>query len=126
MLFFDPETRVLLRTRPNPLEPGEAFKLQRRKPVGERPRPSPEPITVQRKADKSGTLMVVKQRVSIGRVFAHATVTIHISETTLAIELPDGDTKVFRRTTTDVPRTIKAARPRAVRNSGAMGASGSD
>ena len=29
LLFFDPDTRELLRTRPNPLEPGEAARLQR-------------------------------------------------------------------------------------------------
>ena len=29
LMFFDPDTRELLRTRPNPLEPGEATRLQR-------------------------------------------------------------------------------------------------
>jgi hypothetical protein len=39
------------------------------------------------------------------------TVTIHVSETTLAIELPDGDTKVVRRTTDQAVRNITAMRP---------------
>ena len=34
LLFFDLETRELLRTRPNPLEPAEATRLQRCRPVG--------------------------------------------------------------------------------------------
>ena len=50
LLFFDPQTRELLRTRPNPLQPGEAALLQRGRPPGPVPRPSTEPITVQRRA----------------------------------------------------------------------------
>ena len=40
LLFFDPETRQLLRTRANPLEPGEAAQLQR---GACRPGPCPGP-----------------------------------------------------------------------------------
>ena len=48
LLFFDPETRELLRTRPNLLQPGEAAQLQRA-PLGQTvPRPPTEPIRVQR------------------------------------------------------------------------------
>jgi hypothetical protein len=35
-----------------------------------------------------------------------------VSETTLAIELPDADDLVVRRTTTQPVRTIKSQRPR--------------
>jgi hypothetical protein len=35
-----------------------------------------------------------------------------VSETTLAIELPDADTKVVRRTTDHPVRSIKGQRPR--------------
>ena len=112
LLFFDPQTRELLRTRPNPLEPGEAMKLQRRKPLGQRPRPSTEPVTVQRRASNSGGIMVTKQKVWLGRQWARTTVTIHVSETTLTIELPDGDTKVVRRTTDQAVRNITSMRPR--------------
>ena len=48
------------------------------------------------------------------RIHRHQTVTIHVSETTLAIELDDGGTRVVRRTTTVAVRNIKADRPRAV------------
>ncbi len=90
LLFFDPQTRELLRTRPNPLQPGEAARLQRSRPVGPVPRPSTEPITVQRRASNTGVLMVAGQKVAIGRQYQHQTITVHVSETTLAIELPDG------------------------------------
>lgn len=112
LLFFDPDSRELLRTRPNPLEPGEAWRLQRRKPVGERPRPSVEPITVERRSDNSGGIMVARQRVALGRQFKHTVVTVHVSETTLAIDLPDGDTKIVRRTTEQAVRNIRTMRPR--------------
>jgi len=45
-------------------------------------------------------------------VHKHRTVTIHVSDTTLAIELDDGETRVLRRTTTLPVRNIKADRPR--------------
>jgi hypothetical protein len=40
------------------------------------------------------------------------TVTVHVAETTLAIELDHGETRVIRRTTTTAVRNIKADRPR--------------
>jgi hypothetical protein len=55
--------------------------------------------------------MVVGQKVALGRVNAYRTVTIAVSETTLAIELDDGEVRVVRRTTTLPVRNIKANRP---------------
>jgi transposase InsO family protein len=112
LLFFDPETRELLRTRPNPLQPGEAARLQRCRPVGNPPRPSTEPVTVQRRASNTGVIMVAGQKVALGRQNAHHTVTVHVSDTTLAIELPDTDTMIVRRTTSRAVRSIKGQRPR--------------
>ncbi|MBO0874655.1 MAG: IS481 family transposase [Pseudonocardia sp.] len=108
LLFFDPETRELLRTRPNPLAPGEATRLQRGRPPGPVPRPSTEPITVERRASNTGIITVAGQKVALGRQFAHHTVTVHVSETTLAIDLPDSDTKAVRRTTDSV---VVSSRP---------------
>lgn len=112
LMFFDPQTRELLRTRPNPLAPGEAARLQRQKPPGTPPRPSTEPITVQRRASNTGVVMVAGQKVALGRQHRHRTVTVHVSDTTLAIELDDGDTRIERRTTTQAVRSIKGQRPR--------------
>ena len=112
LLFFDPETRELLRTRPNPLQPGDAARLQRCRPVGPVPRPSTEPIRVQRRVASNGVLMVAGQKVAVGRQHKHLTVTVHVSESTLAIELPDADELVVRRTTDQPVRSIKGQRPR--------------
>ena len=64
LLFFDPETRELLRTRPNPLQPGEAAQLQRARSVGPGPRPPTEPIHGQR-ASNTGVIMVARQDVAL-------------------------------------------------------------
>jgi transposase InsO family protein len=117
LLFFDPETRELLRTRPNPLEPGEAARLQRTRPVGSVPRPSTEPVRVQRRASNTGIIMVAGQQVALGRIHRHRTVTVLVSETTLAIELPDADDLIMRRTTDQPVRSIKGQRPRTANTS---------
>jgi transposase InsO family protein len=114
LLFFDLQTRELLRTRPNPIPPGKARFLRGVRPTGPPPRPSVEPITVQRRASNSGVIMVCGQKVALGRIQHHQTLTIRVSETTLAIELDDGETRVVRRTTTQAVRNIKADRPRTV------------
>ena len=111
LMFFDPATRELLRTRPNPLSGVQVRHLRDARPAGPPPRPSVEPVRVQRVASNSGVIMVVGQKVALGRVHARAIVTVHVSDTTLTIELPD-DTRVVRRTTTQPVRSIKAARPR--------------
>jgi transposase len=59
-------------------------------------------------------VMVCGQKIALGRVHAHRTVSIHVAETTLAIELDDGQTRIVRRTTTLPVRSIKADRPRTV------------
>ena len=59
-------------------------------------------------------IVVCGQKVALGRAHQHQTVSVHVSETTLAIELDDGETRVVRRTTTLPVRNIKADRPRPV------------
>jgi len=57
-----------------------------------------------------GTVMVCRQTVSPGRPYAGRTVTVHVSDTTISVEL-DGQIRVVRRTT-DVPvRNVKANKP---------------
>jgi hypothetical protein len=60
--FFDPETRELLRTRPNPLSWEQARKLRDARPAGRPPGPSTEPITVKRRASNTGVIMVRGRR----------------------------------------------------------------
>jgi transposase InsO family protein len=111
LMFFDVDTRELLRTRPNPLTADQIARLRGSRPAGPPPRPTTEPVRVQRRASNCGVVMVVGQKVALGRVHAYRTVTIAVSETTLAIELDDGEVHVVRRTTTLPVRNIKANRP---------------
>jgi transposase InsO family protein len=115
LMFFDLETRELLRTRPNPLAPEQIRGLRGMRPVGPVPRPSTEPVRVQRRASNTGVITVARQQVALGRGHAGQTVTVLVSETTLAIELADHDgteTRLVRRTNTNTVRSIKGQRPR--------------
>ncbi len=92
LLLFDLDTRQLLRTRPNPLTVEQVLRLRGLRPAGPPPRPSLEPVTVQRLADRTGVISVARQRIGLGRAFARHTLTAHVSETTITVELGDGDT----------------------------------
>ncbi len=112
LMFYDLDTRELLRTRPNPLTPEQVQRLRGLRPAGPPPRPPVEPIRVQRRASNTGVIMVAGQKVALGRINRHRTVTVNVSDTTLAIDLDDGEVKVVRRTTTQPVRSIKGQRPR--------------
>ena len=111
-MFYDLSTRELLRTRPNPLTPAEVRGLGGVRLAGPPPRPSTEPIRVQRRASNTGVIMVAGQKVALGRVHRHQTVTVLVSETTLAIELDGEEIRVVRRTTPQPVRSIKGQRQR--------------
>jgi transposase InsO family protein len=110
LMFLDPQTRELLRVRPNPLTPEQARRLQGARPAGPPPRPRTEPVTVQRRVSATGVITVCRQPVALGRIHAGRTVTVHVSEHTLAIELDD-ETRTVRRTTTRPVVVIKGSRP---------------
>jgi hypothetical protein len=112
LMFYDLTTRELLRTRANPLTAEQTKGLRGVRPAGPPPRPSTEPIRVQRRASNTGVIMVAGQKVALGRVHKHQTVTVLVAETTLAIELDDQEVRVVRRTTTQPVRSIKGQRPR--------------
>jgi Integrase core domain len=112
LMFYDLTTRELLRTRANPLTPEQVKGLRGVRPAGPPPRPSTEPIRVQRRASNTGVIMVAGQNVALGRVHKYRTVTVLVSETTLAVELDDEEVRVVRRTTTQPVRSIKGQRPR--------------
>lgn len=57
---------------------------------------------MQRRASK-GIVMVCGQKVALGRLHRWQTVTI-VSDTTLAVELPDQEPKIIRRTTSTAVR----------------------
>jgi hypothetical protein len=112
LMFYDPDTRELLRTRANPLRAEQIKRLRGARPAGPPPRPSVEPVRVQRRASNTGVVMVCGQKVALGRAYQHQSVTIAVSEATLAVELDDDEVRVVRRTTTLPIRNIKADRPR--------------
>lgn len=108
--FFDPSSRELLRVRPNPLTSEEVQRLRGLRPAGPPPRPRVEPVRVQRRVSAVGSVMVCRQRVSLGRPYAGRTITVHVAESTLTVEL-DGQVRVIQRTT-DIPvRHVKANKP---------------
>ena len=69
---------------------------------------------MQRRASKDGIICVCKQKVALGRIHRYETFTIAVSDTTLAIELDDQETRVVRLTTTTPVINIKSNRPRPV------------
>ncbi|SEH00363.1 Transposase InsO and inactivated derivatives [Nonomuraea solani] len=110
LMFLDPDTRQLLRTRPNPLIWAKCLQLRGARPAGPPPVPERSPITVQRRANAFGVIMVARQTVSLGRLHVGQVVTVHVSDTTPTIDLDEGPRTVRR--TTDLPvRNVKAHRP---------------
>jgi hypothetical protein len=63
LLLFDLDTRILLRTRPNPLIAEQVLRLRGARPAGPPPRPAQEPVRVQRLADHTGVVSVCGQGV---------------------------------------------------------------
>jgi len=112
LAFFDPDTRQLLRTRPSHLTYDQAARLRGARPAGPPPRPTLEPIRVQRRASNTGVIMVAGQKVALGRIHAHTVVAVYVAESSLTIEAGDGDIRTVARTTTQPVRSIKAHRPR--------------
>ena len=85
LMFFDPATRVLLRTRPSPMSWDQARLLRGARPAGPPPRPSIEPVTVQRVASNTGVIMVAGQKIALGRIHARRIVTVHVAAETMTI-----------------------------------------
>jgi hypothetical protein len=113
LAFFDPQTRELLRTRSNPLTAEAVSRLRGARPAGPPPQPPTGPVRVQRRASNTGIVMVVGQKIALGRAHAGETVTIDVTETDLTVECDDGP-RTFQRTNDHPVRRIKAHRPRKV------------
>jgi hypothetical protein len=65
LMFLDPDSRELLRTRPNPLTPAEVRRLQGARPAGPPPRPQTEPVRVQRTVSATGVITVCRQPITL-------------------------------------------------------------
>lgn len=99
--------------RPNPLSSDEVQRLRGLRPAGPPPRPRVEPVRVQRRISATGTVMVCRQVVSLGRTYAGQTVTVHVADSTITVEL-DGQARVIQRTTDTPVRNVKANKPHKV------------
>jgi transposase InsO family protein len=112
LAYFDPVTRELLRTRPNPLTWDQCLRLRGARPAGPPPVPATSPVTVQRRASNSGVIMVVGQKIALGRIHARKLVSVHVSPKTITIEIGADDTRTVQRTTDQPVRNLQAQRSR--------------
>ena len=113
LTVFDPQTRELLRTHPNPLTPEQVMKLRGGRPPGPPPTLRTEPLIVQRRVSNTGGISIAGQRTWLGREHARKTVTIHVADEMLTIDLDDGP-RTIPRTTTKPVAVVKARGPRKV------------
>jgi hypothetical protein len=112
LMFFDLQTRELLRVRPNPLSAIKVARLRGNRPAGPQPGPSLEPVRVQRRASNSGIVMVCSQKIaSVGCIGGRPSPSPS-PRTHWPSSCPTKEPKIVRRTTTTAVRNIKAARPR--------------
>jgi hypothetical protein len=82
-----------------PTHPRASATAARRAPRGPATQARTEPVTSQRRVSATGTICVCRQTVALGRTHARRTVSIHVCEHSLSIELDD-ETRTIRRTTT--------------------------
>jgi hypothetical protein len=73
MMFFDPDTRELLRTRPKPIPTDRLQRIRGIRSVGPATTSAFEPIRVQRRFTTDGKITIARQQVAIGQ--AHADMT---------------------------------------------------
>lgn len=85
LMFFDLQTRELLRTRVKPLTEAEIRRIRGARKAGPPPRSSAEPIIVQRRASNTGVIMVAGQKVALGRVHKHQTARLQFPSPALHI-----------------------------------------
>ena len=73
-------------------------RLQGARPAGPPPSRRPSRCASQRLAWSTGAVLVAGQRIFIGRVHRHETVSIDVTDTTLTVHFDSGASKVFART----------------------------
>ena len=55
------------------------------RPAGPPPRPSAEPVTVQRRASNTGIIMVAGQKIALGRIHAGHVIAGHVAAETVTV-----------------------------------------
>jgi hypothetical protein len=81
MQVLDPDSRELLRTRPNPLTTAQAIRVHGARPAGPLPQPNRAPIRVQRRVASNGVIMVAGQTIALGRTHGGQVVTVQATDT---------------------------------------------
>jgi hypothetical protein len=61
----------------------QARALHGARPAFPPPRPSAEPVTVQRRASSTGVIMVAGEKIALGRIHAGQVVTVHVAASTI-------------------------------------------
>ena len=74
--------------------------------------PATSPVTVQRRASNSGVIMVVGQKIALGRIHARKLVSVRVSPGALTIEIGADDIRTVQRTTGQPVRNLRAQRSR--------------
>jgi hypothetical protein len=100
----------------NPLTWDQVQKLRGAQRAGPPPIPATSPVTVQRRASNTGIIMVVGQKIALGRIHARKTVSVRVSPDTITIEIGADDIRTFSRTTDQPVRNLKAQRSRKTAN----------
>ncbi|MEU8268543.1 IS481 family transposase [Sphaerisporangium sp. NPDC049002] len=101
--------RTLLRTVRCPLPITECGRLRGARTAGPPPKPPTGPVTVQRVVSIKGGIMVVGQKINLGRVHARKVVTVTVDDSHIAIHDEAETLKVVTRTTTQEVSRIKSA-----------------
>lgn len=67
-----------------------------------------------RRVSATGTIMIARQLIALGRDQARTVVTAHVAEHTITVDLADGAQRTVGRTTTGGIRNLKAQTDRTV------------
>jgi hypothetical protein len=78
--------------------------------------PATSPVTVQRRASNSGVIMVVGQKIALGRIHARKMVSVRVTAGTITIETGADDIRTIPRTTSQPVRNLRAQRSRKTAN----------
>jgi transposase InsO family protein len=109
MQILDPGTRTLLRSLPNPVQPGQQIRDAR--PAGPPPVVPANPPPVQRRVSARGVIVIAGQKINVGSTHAGTVVTIHTHDNQLRVHLGDQVLTETARTATKPVARFKAHKP---------------
>ncbi|TNC28632.1 hypothetical protein FG385_05080 [Amycolatopsis alkalitolerans] len=100
---------LLAKTLPSPLPADQRTTIRgARIATTQLPAPAPGPISVQRKVPRDGVIMVARQRLRIGTVYAGKIVTIHVEDTHFRVTCDGAELSLHPRDSQHPVRRWKA------------------